>query len=400
MNNNEVDLREIPNEEMGHAPVITVVGVGGGGNNTIRHLKNKGTFASIRLMIANTDLQHMNNSPVSNHIVLGKKLTKGLGAGMKPEKGKQAAEESYDDIKSALEGSDLIIIAAGLGGGTGTGAAPVFAKAAQETGALTIGVVTKPFGYEGSRRAKLAEEGLKELHEVCDSIVVIPNTKLLSVIGKNTGYKESMSYVDDVVARAVNGISSVILNHANDGINVDFEDLRTVMSHRGLALMGIGEGQGENAADDAITNAIHSPLFDNMSINGSMGVIVNYEFNSNFPFVAISESMAIIQEAAREDADIIFGTMPRDDFEMDRVRVSIIATGFDKAQSQDIATKPQATQQSVSAQTTQEPTQTQAQPNLFNSVPDIYIHRSTRISSGDYNEDDLDTPTYIRNQKD
>ena len=212
-----------------------------------------------------------------------------------------------------------------------------------------------------------------------------------------------MSYVDDVVARAVNGISSVILNHANEGINVDFEDLRTVMSHRGLALMGIGEGQGENAADDAITNAIHSPLFDNMSINGSMGVIVNYEFNSNFPFVAISESMAIIQEAAQEDADIIFGTMPRDDFEMDKVRVSIIATGFDKNQRQEIPTKTQVAPQNVQTQPTitQEPVQPQpqAQPNLF-SAPDIYVHRVNRISSGDYDEDDLDTPTYIRNQKD
>lgn len=400
MNNNEVDLREIPNEEIGHAPVITVVGVGGGGNNTIRHLKNKGTFSSIRLMIANTDLQHMHNSPVSNHIVLGRKLTKGLGAGMKPEKGKQAAEESYDDIKQALQGSDLIIIAAGLGGGTGTGAAPVFAKAAQETGALTIGVVTKPFAYEGSRRAKLAEEGLKELHEVCDSIVVIPNTKLLSVIGKNTGYKESMSYVDDVVARAVNGISSVILNNSDEGINVDFEDLRTVMSHRGLALMGIGEGQGENAADDAITNAIHSPLFDNMSINGSMGVIVNYEFNSNFPFVAISESMAIIQEAARDDADIIFGTMPRDDFEMDKVRVSIIATGFETNKQQEIPAKPQVATQVAQPQQEVAGQQTQKEPNLFTSTPDIFVHRATKISSGDYDDDDLDTPTYIRNQKD
>mgnify|MGYP003370925226 FL=1 len=400
MNNNEVDLREIPNEEIGHAPVITVVGVGGGGNNTIRHLKNKGTFSSIRLMIANTDLQHMHNSPVSNHIVLGRKLTKGLGAGMKPEKGKQAAEESYDDIKQALQGSDLIIIPAGLGGGTGPGAAPVFAKAAQETGALTIGVVTKPFAYEGSRRAKLAEEGLKELHEVCDSIVVIPNTKLLSVIGKNTGYKESMSYVDDVVARAVNGISSVILNNSDEGINVDFEDLRTVMSHRGLALMGIGEGQGENAADDAITNAIHSPLFDNMSINGSMGVIVNYEFNSNFPFVAISESMAIIQEAARDDADIIFGTMPRDDFEMDKVRVSIIATGFETNKQQEIPTKPQVATQVAQPQQEVAGQQAQKEPNLFTSTPDIFVHRATKISSGDYDDDDLDTPTYIRNQKD
>ncbi len=397
--NNEVDIREIK-EELEHTPVISVVGVGGGGNNTIRHLLNTGTFSNIRLMIANTDLQHMQNSPVKNHIILGKKSTKGLGAGMKPEKGKEAAEESYDDIKKALEGSDLIIISAGLGGGTGTGAAPVFARAAKETGALTIGVVTKPFSYEGSRRAKLAEEGLKDLYEVCDSIVVIPNTKLLSVIGKNTGYRESMSYVDDVVARAVNGISSVILNHSNEGINVDFQDLCTIMNHRGLALMGIGEGEGEDAAGQAIRSAIESPLFDNMSINGSMGVIVNYEFHPEFPFYAIAESMDIIQDAAREDADIIFGTMPREDFDKNKVRVSIIATGFEQANKENNAKLQNVSQ--VSKQNIQNDNQEEIknqQQNLF-QAPDVYMHTTTKISSGDYDEDDLDTPTYIRNQKD
>ncbi len=398
--NDEVELREI-RDDMEHTPVISVVGVGGGGNNTIRHLLNTGTFSNIRLMIANTDLQHMQNSPVKNHIILGKKSTKGLGAGMKPEKGKEAAEESYDDIKKALEGSDLIIISAGLGGGTGTGAAPVFARAAKETGALTIGVVTKPFSYEGSRRARLAEEGLKELYEVCDSIVVIPNTKLLSVIGKNTGYRESMSYVDDVVARAVNGISSVILNHSNEGINVDFQDLCTIMNHRGLALMGIGEGEGEDAAGHAIRSAIESPLFDNMSINGSMGVIVNYEFHPEFPFYAISESMDIIQDAAKEDADIIFGTMPREDFDKNKVRVSIIATGFEQSNKEAMKTQQVNSQSNTQSNHVQKDivTQSQSQQSLFNT-PDVYMHTSSKISSSDYDEDDLDTPTYIRNQKD
>lgn len=388
--NTNVDIKEI--KEIEHTPIITVVGVGGGGNNTIAHLVKTGTFENIRLMIANTDLQHMQNSPVKTHITLGKK---GLGAGMKPEKGREAAEESYEEIKRALDGSDLIIISAGLGGGTGTGAAPVFAKAAKETGALTIAVVTKPFGYEGKKRAHLAEEGLKELYMTCDSIVVIPNQKLLSVIGKNTGYRESMSYVDDVVARAVNGISSVILNHSNDGINVDFQDLCTIMNHKGLALMGIGEGEGENAAEQAIRDAIESPLFDNMSINGSMGVIVNYEFNPDYPFYAISESMNIIEEAAKSDADIIFGTMPREGFDINKVRVSIIATGFEQKKNE----QPQSHTQQINAEhkSIAKHTQQQEHPDLFSS-PDVFVYKT--IGGEDYTEDELDIPTYIRYQKD
>ncbi|RDU67147.1 cell division protein FtsZ [Helicobacter didelphidarum] len=398
---NNVDLREIDiREEVGHTPTITVVGVGGGGNNTIAHLIRTGTYQNIRLMIANTDLQHMQNSPAKNHIILGKKLTKGLGAGMKPEKGREAAEECYDEIKQSFNGSDLIIISAGLGGGTGTGAAPIFAKAAKEIGALTIAVVTKPFAYEGARRAKLAEEGLKELYEVCDSIVVIPNQKLLSVIGKNTGYRESMGYVDDVVARAVNGISSVMLNNSNEGINVDFQDLCTIMDNRGYALMGIGEAEGEDAAEQAVRNAIESPLFDNMSINGCMGAIVNYEFHPEFPFYAISTSMEIIQEAASEDAHIIFGTMPREGFDPNRVRVSIIATGFKTGQTEAIL--PQRTPSTVEVSMPQEtlptlPTaDTQMKPDIF---PNFTQHKE-KVSSGDYNEDELDEPTYLRYKKD
>lgn len=383
---NNLELKEIQiQEEVGHAPVISVVGVGGGGNNTIGHLVRSGTFSNIRLMIANTDMQHMQSSPVKERIILGKK---GLGAGMRPEQGRQAAEESYDVIKKSLEGSDLIIISAGLGGGTGTGAAPIFARAAKETGALTVAVVTKPFSYEGRKRMTLADEGLKALYDECDSIVVIPNQKLLSVIGKNTSYEESMSYVNDVVARAVNGISSVVLNNSNKGINVDFQDLKTVMSHKGLALMSIGEAEGEDAAQQAVKNAIESPLFDNISINGSMGVIINYEFNPSYPFLSISKSMETIEESASKDADIIFGTMLKENFETDKVRVSIIITGFDNKQEISVPKNNIVTesQPEVKVSKVEKPIQ-----NLFQ------IHR---VSSGDISEDELDRPTYERNMQD
>lgn len=386
-------------EELSHAPMISVVGVGGAGNNTMGHLVRSGTFSNIRLIIANTDMQHMQNNPVKERIILGKK---GLGAGMRPEQGRQSAEESYDEIKRALEGSDLIIISAGLGGGTGTGAAPIVAKAAKEVGAVTIAVVTKPFHYEGNKRMRFADEGLKALYEVCDSIVVIPNEKLLSVIGKNTSYAESMSYVDDVVARAVNGISSVILNHSSTGINVDFQDLKTIMSHKGLALMSIGEGEGEDAAQQAIKSAIESPLFDNISINGSLGAIIYFEFNSKMPFMQIASSMDIIRESASEDADIIFGTMPRDNFDENKVRVSIIITGIEKSQgismpksiqaTPDSNTQSQVTQTNIESNATQKP---QSKP-----VQSLFNFHYEKVSGGELNEDVLDIPTYQRVQKD
>lgn len=394
---NNVDIREIKAEEVARLPVITVVGVGGGGNNTVCHLARTGTFSDIQLMIANTDFQHMQNSRVKK-ILLGKKGSSGHGAGSKPEKGKEAAEESYENIVESLRGSDLVVISAGLGGGTGTGASPIFAKAAKECGALTVAVVTKPFISEGSKRERLAMAGLKELYAVCDSIVVIPNQKLLSVIAKNTSYKESMSYVDDVAARAVNGISSVILSHSDDGINVDFEDLRTIMSHRGLALMGIGEATGENAAEEAVRNAIESPLFGNMSINGSMGVIVNYEFNPEYPFYAIEQSMQIIGEAANDDADIIFGTMMREEFDSDTVKVSIIATGFEQSQDMKNIDIHNSKTKVVESNPQQEQAQSTPKESQY-TPPSVFIHR-VKISNSDLTEDELDTPTYLRNQKD
>ena len=244
----QFDNTETRNEQ---GAKIIAVGVGGGGSNMIAHLINTGVHQAITLIAANTDIQHLSNSPAKHKIKLGEKLTKGLGAGMVPEVGAQSAQESYDTILQHLSGADIVFVSAGLGGGTGTGAAPIIAQAAQEAGALTIAVVTKPFMMEGNKRLKIAEEGLKELRKHCDGIVVVPNDKLLTIINRNSGIKESFKEVDSILARAVNGISNVILKHGETDINTDFADLKTVMQNKGLALMGIGEAQGEDAATEA-----------------------------------------------------------------------------------------------------------------------------------------------------
>ncbi|PAF41105.1 cell division protein FtsZ [Helicobacter sp. 11S03491-1] len=377
--NIKIDIQEIHTTS---GAKITAVGVGGGGSNMIAHLISTGAHKDIVLAAANTDIQHLDSSPAQIKIKLGEKLTKGLGAGMLPEVGMQAAQESFENIKDVLYNSDIVFISAGLGGGTGTGAAPIIAQAAREVGALTISVVTKPFKMEGKKRAKIAEEGLKELKKASDAIVVIPNEKLLSIISKNAGIKESFKEVDSILARAVNGISGVILNHGANDINVDFADLRTVMNHKGLALMGTGEASGESSALEAVKNAIESPLFDNLSINGAMGVLVNFEMNPEYPLLEINEAMGLIEEAANEEANIVFGTRSIPDMPLDQIRVTIIATGFEK-QIVDNHPKEQ------------------------NEIEPLYMRRNIsldaiKIVSGgeDFRQSELDIPTIMRNQKD
>lgn len=375
--NIKIDIQEI---HATNGAKITAIGVGGGGSNMIAHLIATGAHKDITLVAANTDIQHLDNSPARLKIKLGEKLTKGLGAGMQPEVGMQAAQESFESIKEILQGSDIVFVSAGLGGGTGTGAAPIIAQAAKEVGALTISIVTKPFKMEGNKRTKIAEEGLRELKKNSDTIVVIPNEKLLSIISKNAGIKESFKEVDNVLAKAVNGISGVILNYGNNDINVDFADLKTVMSHKGLALMGTGEAKGENAASEAIKDAINSPLFDNLSINGAMGVLVNFEINRDYPFLEINGAMGLVEEAAHQDANIIFGTQTSDDIAPDSVRVTIIATGFEK----EIINDAQANVES------------QTRP-----MPKISLETIRIANGGDYySEVDLDVPAIMRNQKD
>ncbi|PAF50532.1 cell division protein FtsZ [Helicobacter sp. 13S00477-4] len=375
----KIDIQEI---HTASGAKITVVGVGGGGSNMIAHLIETGTHKDILLVAANTDIQHLESSPAQVKIKLGEKLTKGLGAGMLPEIGMQAAQESFENIKEILCNSDIVFISAGLGGGTGTGAAPIIAQAAKEVGALTISIVTKPFKMEGKKRAKIAEEGLKELKASSDAIVVIPNEKLLSIVKRDTGIKESFKAVDSILARAVNGISGVVLNHGENDINTDFADLRTVMSHKGLSLMGTGEATGENSASEAVTSAIESPLFDNLSIQGAMGVLVTFEINPNYPLAQINEAMGLIHDAANEDADIIFGTRTITDMPTDQVRVTLIATGFEK---EIIDNQPK--EESVGEST--------------HKMSRISIDTIRIVSGGeDFRQVDLDVPTIMRNQKD
>jgi len=362
---------------------IVAVGVGGGGGNMIGYML-KEAIPGIELIIANTDAQVLEQGSAAVKIQLGAKLTKGLGAGMKPEVGKESALESYEDLARALEGADIVFVAAGLGGGTGTGAAPIIAKIAKEVGALTIAVVTKPFSFEGKKRLKLAEDGLQELKNESDCIVVIPNDKLLSIIDPKLGIKESFKIVDSVLARAVSGTSGVILASGDNDINLDFADLQTVMSHRGLALMGVGEYKGENAAYEAIKNAIESPLLDNMSVNGALGVLVHFSMHPDFPFMELSSAMDVVHNSVDESADVIFGTTTDENLAKDFIRITLVATGFEKKAAMGINNSEFENKEAVSAAA--------AKPRV--------VVRSAMVANGDYAEDFLDVPTFMRQQKD
>ncbi|ADR33526.1 cell division protein FtsZ [Sulfuricurvum kujiense DSM 16994] len=364
---------------------IVAVGVGGGGGNMIGYML-KEAIPGIELIMANTDAQVLEQGSAATKIQLGAKLTKGLGAGMKPEVGKESALESYEDLSRALEGADIVFVAAGLGGGTGTGAAPIIAKCAKDVGALTIAVVTKPFSFEGKKRLKLAEDGLQELKNESDCIVVIPNDKLLSIIDPKLGIKESFKIVDSVLARAVSGTSGVILASGDNDINLDFADLQTVMSHRGLALMGVGEYKGENAAYEAIKNAIESPLLDNMSVNGALGVLVHFSMHPEFPFMELSAAMDVVHNSVDESADVIFGTTTDESLPKDFIRITLVATGFEKKAAQGINNSEFENKEAVAAAV---------------DKPRVVARPAARmVANGDYTEDFLDVPTFMRQQRD
>lgn len=362
---------------------IKAIGVGGGGGNMINHMIREGVNG-IDLIVANTDQQALDSSVAPFKMQLGLNATRGLGAGMVPEKGREAALESFEDIKEMLNGSDIVFISAGLGGGTGTGAAPIIAQAAKEVGALTVSIVTSPFKFEGRKRAKLAKEGLDELKRESDSIIVVPNEKLLSIVEKNLGIKESFRMVDDVLAQAVGGISKVILSHGENDINLDFADVKTVMSHRGLALMGSGYATGPSAAYDAAKAAIESPLLDNISIDGAMGVLVHFDIHPEYPIMEISEAMGIIEESADEEASVIFGTTTNPNMEIDEVRITIVATGFED--------------HSTIAEPTIKKQETLLGTATINNINNL---RSKMVVGGyNDNEDILDVPTFLRKQMD
>ncbi|QDK44245.1 cell division protein FtsZ [Bdellovibrio sp. ZAP7] len=304
---------------------IKVVGVGGGGSNAVSTMIAS-EMGGVEFIVANTDIQALNSHKASNKIQLGIDLTKGLGAGANPDVGRRAAIESYNEIVEKLEGSDMVFVTAGMGGGTGTGGAPIVAKIARELGALTIGVVTKPFLFEGKKRGKHADSGLQELKDNVDTLIVIPNQKLLTIAAEKTPLLDTFKKADEVLLQAVKGISDLI--NIRGLINLDFADIRTVMSSKGIAIMGTGSAKGENRAVEAATAAISSPLLENVKIDGATGIIVNITGGSELSLYEVNEATTLITEAAHEDAEIIFGAVI-DETMGEEVRVTVIATGFD-----------------------------------------------------------------------
>ncbi len=308
---------------------IKVVGVGGGGGNAISSMIENGVVSGVEFISVNTDAQVLLNSKAPTKIQIGEKLTKGLGVGGNPEMGTQAAEESAEKLKDLFIDTDMVFVTAGMGGGTGTGAAPVIAKLAKDAGALTVAIVTKPFAFEGTRRQVVAEEGIEKLTEVVDTSIVIPNQRLMDVIDRKMTLLEAFKVVDGVLGQAVHGIAEIITTPGL--VNVDFADVKTIMANAGTALLGIGTGVGENRAQMAARAAISSPLLD-ISIEGARGVLFNIAGGSDLTMFEVDEAAKIIASAADTDANIIFGAVVKEDL-VDQVRITVIATGFDQTRS-------------------------------------------------------------------
>jgi cell division protein FtsZ len=312
------------NEEASAPAKIKVIGIGGGGSNAINSMI-QAHVEGVEFIVANTDMQALSSSPAPTRIQLGSQLTKGLGAGSNPEIGKRAALEDLDRIAEILDGADMVFVTAGMGGGTGTGAAPVITSIAKERGCLTVAVVTKPFLFEGKRRLVQAEAGLRELRSTCDTLITIPNQRLLSVVGKQTSLRDAFRICDDVLRQAVQGISDLITIPGL--INLDFADVQTIMSEMGMALLGTGVARGENRAAEAAQKAISSPLLEESSIEGARGVLINITGGPDLTLFEVNEASSIIKEVAHEDAQIIFGSVIDDNMQGE-IRVTVIATGF------------------------------------------------------------------------
>jgi cell division protein FtsZ len=305
---------------------IKVIGVGGGGGNAVNRMVDEG-LCGVEFIVANTDVQALDHNHAGVKIQIGQKLTKGLGAGADPNIGRQAALEDTETIIQALSGADMIFVTTGLGGGTGTGAAPVIASLASELGALTIAVVTKPFKFEGKKRATHAEIGLDALRECVDTVITIPNERLISIIDRTTSLTTAFSMADDVLRQAIQGISDLIL--VPGLINLDFADVKTIMSGMGVAMMGTGIAEGENRAMQASEKAISSPLLEDGSVTGARGVIINVTGGPDLSLMEVNEASCVIQEAAHEDANIIFGAVVDPELK-GKVKITVIATGFDR----------------------------------------------------------------------
>jgi cell division protein FtsZ len=322
-------------DDVSHAKIL-VIGVGGGGGNAVNTMIS-GNLDGVEFVVANTDMQALEANMAPHKIQLGNALTKGLGAGANPEIGRRSAEESMQSIADLISGADMVFVTAGMGGGTGTGAAPVIAQIARDCGALTVGVVTKPFGFEGKKRSRQAVEGIERLGAAVDTLIVIPNNRLLALVGQQTSMVEAFRKADSVLLNAVQGISDLMT--VPGLINVDFADVRTIMASMGRALMGTGVGQGKKRATEAAEMAISSPLLEDVSIEGATGILINITGGPDLTLHEVNEASSLIQQAAHEDANIIFGSVIDPNLS-DEVRITVIATGFDRS-VQTLPVEPQ-----------------------------------------------------------
>lgn len=368
--------------ELDHLAKIKVIGVGGGGNNAVNRMIEHGV-EGVEFIAVNTDAQALKLSKAETKLQIGEKLTRGLGAGANPEIGKEAAEESKEQLEEALQGADMIFVTAGMGGGTGTGAAPVIAHISKELGALTVGVVTRPFSFEGRRRSTQASSGIKALKDGVDTLIVIPNDRLLEIVDKNTPMLEAFREADNVLRQGVQGISDLI---AKPGlINVDFADVKTIMYDQGSALMGIGVATGENRATEAAKKAISSPLLET-SVDGAHGILMNITGGTNLSLYEVQEAADLVTSAADHEVNVIFGSVINDNLK-DEIVVTVIATGFkETAGEQPERSRPQ---QSFIAQQQQAATQVneEQQPSPIEGEEDM-----------DQDEETLDVPTFLRNR--
>lgn len=311
---------------------IKVIGIGGGGNNAVSRMVNS-KIQGVEFIAVNTDAQQLHHCKAAQKLHIGKNLTRGLGAGMNPELGRQAAEENRDELHDVLKGADMIFITCGLGGGTGTGAAPIIAEAAKDAGALTVAVVTKPFTFEGSQRSKIAQRGTTELKERVDTLITIPNDKILQIVDKNMTLNEAFAIVDDVLKQGVQGISDLVT--VPGIVNVDFADVRAIMQNAGSALMGIGRATGEERAQEAAKAAVNSPLLE-VAIDGAKGVLFNVCGGPDLTMTEINEAAKIITESIDSNAKVIFGAVINEAMKKGEIKITVIATGFDS----DIMVKP------------------------------------------------------------
>jgi cell division protein FtsZ len=382
-------------EEKEPVAKIKVVGLGGGGGNAVSRMM-AADFTGVEFIVGNTDIQALRASPAPTKIQLGAKLTQGLGAGSNPEVGRNAALEEPEEITRLLKGADMVFITAGLGGGTGTGAAPVVASIAKDMGILTVAVVTKPFTFEGKTRQRQAEQGMEMLRPVVDTLITIPNQRLLAVVDRGTPLMEAFKVADSVLQQAVQGISDLIL--VPGLINLDFADVRTIMAGMGIAMMGTGVGRGEHRAVDAAQKAVASPLLDDTSIEGAKGVLINFTGGSDMSIHEVEEAARIVQAAAHEESNIIFGAV-LDPTLQDEIRITVIATGFTEKKNVAVAPPVQTNKIVEMARP--------IRPALNGAGAGVgaWRRRATEARIEGFEEidaanDDLDVPAFLRRQAD